>query len=150
MGSIKSNNLREGAINEKKVLKYLNHKNRFNKSLEKTQDRYATFDFYNDKYICELKSRNVKHNKYVSAMCGLNKIQDKHNYPNKKIRFYWLFTDGLYYWDYVKNVAGSEDNQFYVAIGGRDDRGRVEKGFCMFVWRKYLTKQTRQINSIVR
>ena len=149
MNQKKNNDVAMGLHNEAKVLKYLNHKNRFNHSLQKTENTYDSFDFINDEYICELKSRRVHHNQYVSAMCGLNKIRDIKKYGNRKVRFYWLFTDGLYYWDYKKNNPFDyENNEYYTAQTKRNDRGYAEVSHCCYVWNKFLKKATSRLTSV--
>jgi len=149
MNAIKIKDLSFGTMNEQKVLRYLNKRKRFNGSLRKTENQYETFDFENDNYICELKSRRVPSKRYPTAMCGLNKVKDIRKYPNKKIRFYFLFTDGLYYWDYKKNTAGSLiENEWFCALGGRSDRGKDEHTMMLHIKRDYLNKATSKINSV--
>lgn len=144
----RKNDVAFGDEGERKVLKYLNHSKRFNKTLYKTKDTYHTYDFINDDYICELKSRRSASDKYCSAMCGLNKITEITKFPDKKLRFYWLFTDGLYYWDYKKNNALDwENNQWYSALGGRFDRGYKEEIMCCYVRYKYLQKVTGKVKA---
>jgi hypothetical protein len=151
MNQKKQNDLRWGNENEIKVLAYLNGTKKFRNTLQKTTNTYDTYDFVNHKYTCELKSRRVPHNEYVSAMCGINKVEDfaKGKYPKHKLRMYWLFTDGLYYWDFKKNnCLDYENNEWYSAMGGRFDRGYREECMCCYVWSKYLKKATSKVKSI--
>ena len=67
MNAKKIKDLSFGITNEQKVLRYLNKRKRFNGSLKKTENQFETFDFENDNYICELKSRRVNSRKYPTA-----------------------------------------------------------------------------------
>ena len=84
-------------------------------------DRYCYYDFSNDKYIIELKSRNIKHNQFPTAMINLPKINKwKKKDSNREFICAFFYTDGLYYWKY--NEAEIES----VGKTGRTDRGCVE------------------------
>ena len=116
----KSADIIMGNLNEQKLIEYLN-------SLEENQnDKYKFFknkfnsmDLFNSQYICELKSRRNCYNQYPTTMVGHNKIVRAVSDPQQKYRFYFLFTDGLYYWDF-------DANEFSVRLGGRMDRGSAE------------------------
>lgn len=111
--------LNMGKSNENKVLTFLNGFCCKDPLIKRTNKR-AVIDFYNSCSEAELKSRRVKHNQYKDTMVGLNKILKAEKDTSKKLyRFYFLFTDGLYYWDYNKE-------QYTIRKGGRWDRGRPE------------------------
>ena len=97
-------------------------KTTFDATLEKTQNKYAVFDYRSDKYLIELKSRRNKHNEYPDTMVGKNKFDFAETSVDKKVVFCFQFTDGLYYWEYDKDKL--EDVNF--RQGGRWDRGRSE------------------------
>jgi hypothetical protein len=59
--------------------------------------QYALFDFCNDEYEVELKSRRCKSNTYPTTMVGYNKLLYAKKHPNKKYVFAFNFEDGLYY-----------------------------------------------------
>ena len=97
------------------------------------------FDLYNSEYICELKTRyNITKNKYPTTIFGASKLTEMED--DKKYVFYFIFTDGLYKWDYNKD-------QYYIAENGRTDRGRPEfKNHCNIPI-KYLQFVTDEIHS---
>jgi hypothetical protein len=75
------------------------------------------FDFYNDEYYFELKSRNVYKNTYQTTIIGLNKIEFAKK-TEKFCIFLFKFIDGLYFYIYDK-----DDPENKINIGGRSDRG---------------------------
>ena len=84
--------------------------------------RYCYFDYENDKYIIELKSRNCNHNDYPTAMINLPKIEKwKRIDYNRKFIAAYEYKDGLYVWEYKEDQIDSFGET------GRTDRGCVEK-----------------------
>jgi hypothetical protein len=93
-----------GKLNEKRLINYLNkdHKKYF---LVKNQFAYMDFKEYgNLNFLGELKSRNIKHDKHETAIIGKEKIAEaiKSHYlqDEKTYRFYYLYTDGLFKYDF--------------------------------------------------
>lgn len=82
-----------GKLHEDIEYKYLS--NNYN-NLKKSKERFSIFDFYNDEYLIELKTRTNTYNKYPTTMVSMNKIEYKD--PRKKV-FYFKFLDGLYRWN---------------------------------------------------
>lgn len=80
-------------------------------------DKYHPFDFENDNYLIELKSRRINHNQYPTAMVNLSKIQRTSN-SNKNRIIVFNYRDGIYYWNVNDNYT--------IGIGGRNDRGLDE------------------------
>ena len=80
-------------------------------------DKYNPFDYENDDYLIELKSRRINHNKYPTAMVNLSKIL-KTNNSNKQRVIVFNYMDGLYKW--------IVDDNYNAGIGGRNDRGLSE------------------------
>lgn len=120
MNYIKQQDLQFGKQSEDEILPIL--QNYFDIDLKKSTDKFATFDFYSDKYYIELKSRHNTKDKYDSTMIGYNKIKkcvDK----NKTYIFCFKFTDGLFYWQYDKTEF---EKYCEVKSGGRKDRGYKE------------------------
>ena len=82
-------------------------------NLEKTKDIYNEFDYTghnedsNPIYI-ELKSRTNKSDAYSTTMIGKNKVEAGFNKlrdnSNCKVLFFFLFTDGLFYYELVLNT----------------------------------------------
>ena len=73
-------------------------------------------------------------------MVGLNKISRSLADENRLYKYYFLFTDGLYCWDFHKG-------EFEVSKGGRRDRGRPEIKDYAYIPIKYLTLVTNTIVS---
>lgn len=106
-----------GIKSENKVLKFLNESYE-DKFISTTQN--CEFDFTNNQYNIELKTRNNTYNKYPSTMVGYNKIQiAEEDSTDKKYKFLFLFEDGLYCWDFEKD-------KYTIKTGGRRDRGLYE------------------------
>ena len=127
-----------GSKVEKNLVAFLNQDGA-NYSLYKNE--FSTYDFTNGEYICEVKSRRNCYKKYPSTMVGYNKIQVAESNSQNKYRFYFVFTDGTYYWDFVKD-------QYEVNIGGRSDRGRPEYKPYAYINIENLTLFTTEIKSI--
>jgi hypothetical protein len=113
-----------GAINENKVFPTLS--SFFNTDLKKTPNKFNLFDWTNttNTIFVELKSRRISYNKYDTTIIGLNKIKTCTN-PNVCYYFVFLFTDGLYYIKYDKDIFSKfkiEDMQ----ISLRYDVDRIE------------------------
>jgi hypothetical protein len=81
-------------------------------------DKYNPFDFENDNYLIELKSRRNAHNKYDTTMVNYSKLQ-KTNDTEKTRLIVFNYTDGIYIWIV-------ESDQFTLGRGGRNDRGISE------------------------
>ena len=80
--------------------------------------QFDTFDYFNDEYIVELKSRRCNHNKYPTTMVGYSKILKATE--KKTYLFFFRFDDGLYYHKY------DPQKKYSVKLGGRCDRGSQE------------------------
>ena len=106
----------KGISNEDRVIEFLN-KDNVNKFC-KCSKNYE-FDFMNSEYTIELKSRRNNFNKYPSTMCGYNKLKIAEEDTENKYKFLFLFTDGLYEWEYNKE-------EYTIKKGGRKDRGKFE------------------------
>jgi hypothetical protein len=126
-----------GEFNERLVVDYLNSKHKKNK-YTRYEKRNSVMDFYNDIYECELKSRSCSHDKYETTIFGLNKIQNMK--PDKKYRFYFLFTTGLFLWEYNKD-------QFTCRYGTRCDRGYFESKKHVYIKIENLKLLTTRITS---
>ena len=127
MNSIKQQDLQFGKQSEEEVFPIL--QNKFDIELKKSDYKFATFDFYSDKYFIELKSRHNNHDKYDTTMIGYNKIKkciDK----NKTYIFCFKFTDGLFYWQYDKIEF---ERLCSVKMGGRKDRSCVEYSQYVYI-----------------
>ncbi len=96
---------------------------------------YFEFDKYNDNYFIEMKTRNIKHNKYCSLFFGENKYIEgkrllKEN-PNLRIFFLWKCYDGIFGWE-------MDSSEFCVCKRGRWDRGKQEIDDCIDIKQKFI------------
>jgi hypothetical protein len=96
-------------------------------------DPFNSFDFYNENYLVELKSRRNNYNKYPTTMIGYNKIK-KATDKTKTYLFCFCFTDGLYYHIYDPIY------DYEIKLGGRHDRGCAEINDYLFIPIELLTK----------
>ena len=104
-------------------------------SLNKTLGKYDIFDYYNDNYIVELKTRRNNYNKYPTTMIGNNKLIKASKDTSTKIYiFCFKFTDGLYYHKYDRNY------NYDIDIGGRNDRNKEEYKNYAYIPIKLLKK----------
>ena len=100
--------------------------------LEST-DQMDEFDFKNDSFVIELKSRRVTKNKYPSTMVGENKVVKGFEYQiaGKRVFFVFDFVDCMCLWELNRD-------EYHVKHGGRWDRGKAEiKSYC-YIPTKYL------------
>ena len=136
--SIIKTDLKFGNNNEDKVLEFLNTNNldKFTKT-----SNWCFYDFKNSKYICELKSRRNTFNKYPTTMVGNSKFI-KAVKQNKIFRIYFLFTDGLYYYDYNK------EDKLEIKRGGRKDRSKYEYSEYCYIPISYLVSATEELSSL--
>jgi len=102
----------------------------------KASDRYCFYDFSNDKFLIELKSRNCNHDDYPTAMINYPKIEKwKSRFPNKEFISAFLYKDGLFYWNF------NEDEIEEIGKTGRNDRGCIETYEMIYFKHEYLIKE---------
>lgn len=73
-------------------------KNKYENLLK--SDKFCVYDFSNDKYEIELKTRNIAHDLYSTVIISCNKCERKRT---KRIVLMFQYTDGLYYIRYRKS-----------------------------------------------
>lgn len=111
LNNIKKNvDISFGLAKEKSILPII--KTRFGDDITKHPDKYSLYDFSNNNTLIELKSRNIRHNQYPTALIGANKIdffykQIKEN--NKKVILLYSYTDGIFYVEYTGNEDWKND-----------------------------------------
>lgn len=71
----------------------------FQKEIKQYKEQYSKFDFFDDEYDYELKSRTNKYKAFPTTMITANKVSG----IKKKI-FLFYFTDGLYFIEYNKEI----------------------------------------------
>ena len=96
----------------------------------KTLDKYNPFDFENDDYLIELKSRRIPHDRYDTAMVNYSKILKTAN-SKKRRMVVFNYSDGIYCWEI-------DSDEYSVGQGGRRDRGIEEVYTMAFVKKEYL------------
>ncbi len=123
MNTIKQNDIVVGEKSENEMITYFS---KFFGKLDFT-NKYDNFDFYNDEFFIELKTRNIKHNQYSTLYFsekkyykGLELIENH----NKRIVFIWRCNDGCYFWELKKD---NHEEEGFLALGGRTDRGKDER-----------------------
>jgi len=85
-----------GKEKEDEVLNLI--KKKFNENIIKSSYRYEKYDYKDDNYFYELKSRNNKYSDYPTTLIEKAKIF------TDNIIFLFNFTDGLYYIEYNEEV----------------------------------------------
>ena len=94
-------------------------------------DKYSPYDFYNDEYIVEVKTRRNTYNKYPTTFLTQHKFDTLMKDKRRKL-FVFSFTDGVYFVEIDKNNIDKLKQNDY---GGRNDRGKDEyrtNGYCHF------------------
>ena len=129
-----------GHFNERKVLTWINENIFQEDKMKLYKNERKQVDMKNKEIIAELKSRTNCYNKYPTTFFGYNKLHYLLNKEgeNRKFKFYFLFTDGLYEWDY--NEEEYEKRLF-------DHRERGVKDY-VYVDIKYLKLVTKEITSM--
>ena len=108
-----------------------------------TTEKMDEFDFKNDSFIIELKSRRVTKNKYPSTMVGENKVIKGFEYQvaGRRVFFVFDFVDCMCLWELNRD-------EYHVKHGGRWDRGKAEiKSYC-YIPTKYLLQVKEDADKI--
>lgn len=105
------------------VLKELDILKQINEDLpnkyELKKYEFSTFEFGNASVTCELKVKDCVSSKYKTVNVSLNKVRVAAKDTSKTYKFYYLFSDGLFCWDF-------NWDQVQIGIGGRSDKYRRE------------------------
>jgi hypothetical protein len=91
------NSYQYGKIQEKKVHPII--QDFFNRDIKMNPERYAKYDFQDEEFQYELKSRTNKLNTYPDTMITFNKITDE-----KPLILLFNYTDCLAYIEYEKEL----------------------------------------------
>ena len=130
--SIKSRDVCWGISCESLLFESL--KDCFSPHLVKSADKYALFDYSDDDFFIEVKSRRNKKDRYPDTMVGYNKIKFFLDNPGKKSYCVFNFTDGAFYVEINEETV----KQFRITEAGRRDRGFNEIKKYAFVPVKLL------------
>tara|TARA_R110000744_G_scaffold316773_1_gene423395 strand:+ start:613 stop:1050 length:438 start_codon:yes stop_codon:yes gene_type:complete len=144
MNTTKSADIKFGLQSENESMDIL--ENYFGKLLKtsdnKDMGKYYEFDFYNNNYYIELKTRKIKHNQYNSLFFGLNKFNKAEKLlkinPDLKIYYLWKCNDGIYLWKH-------NSTPYEVKIMGRCDRRGDERDYCVDIKQEHI----KPISSLV-
>ena len=101
------------------------------------------FDFKNDGFYIELKTRRVTKTKYPTTMVGENKVIKgfEHQMAGKRVFFVFDFVDCMCIWELNRD-------EYHVKHGGRWDRGTPEiKSYC-YIPTKYLLEVKEDADKI--
>ena len=133
---------------EKIVLSYLNKHTPYESDwFVAYKYNFKRVDFRSWKMICELKTRpNNSSTFYADTMFGENKLDYINGIKEdtRLFRFLFLFTDGLFYWDYVK--GGNQLNiEYEIRPYYHQEKLRYEP--YAYVKKEYLVKVTDEITS---
>ena len=91
--------------------------NYFKRNIKNTEGRFNKYDYLDDIYKYELKSRTNKYDDYPTTIIGLDKV-------GINTIFLFYFTDGLYYIEYNKELFDTFEIKDFV----RNPRyGKIDK-----------------------
>jgi len=129
MSITKTDDCKFGNYNELLILPII--KKFFNRNIIKTTDKYNKYDYIDNDYKYELKSRRNKYNQYPTTLIGYDKL------TNSKTIFLFNFIDGLYYINYEKELFDTFEKKPFV----RNYRGvnDIKKDY-LFIPIEYLIK----------
>jgi hypothetical protein len=122
---------KNGMVGELEVLPRI--KEFFKRDIQATTYKYDTYDFYDNEYKYELKTRTNNYNQYSTTLISTNKITD-----NNKIIFLFNFTDGLYYIEYEKELFDTFERKMYIRNARSDFVDTVREH--LFIPIKHLLK----------
>lgn len=114
--------LKYGKYHEKKLASWFNRNKYFQDPIKLYQNEKSQVDFRNNEIIAELKTRpNCTHTRYDETFFGYNKIQHYKNLNDSRpLIFYFLFTDGLYSWEY-------KEGEYQVRDYYHRERGMIDQ-----------------------
>lgn len=91
----------------------------FKDEIKPTPDKYTKYDFQGNEFVYELKSRTCSFGKYPTTLLPADKV-----IPDKKQRFVFQFTDGLYYIEYdplvFKDIEIASFRRFRIGVNDRE------------------------------
>lgn len=93
----------------------------FDRDIQKSTNKFERFDYSDDKYKYELKSRQNEYTKYPTTLIPADKIC-------KRIIFLFNFTDGLYYIKYRKSKFNTFEKKMFVR-NQRSDFNDLQKEY---------------------
>ena len=88
----------------------------FKREIKEYTERFSKFDFYDEIYNYELKTRTNSYKRFPTTMITENKIAGE-----KKQIFIFNFTDGIYYIEYDKELFDTFEKQQFSRAGIKSD-----------------------------
>lgn len=99
----------------------------------RNQNKYAVYDYESNSALVELKNRRCRSNSFADTMMNANKCEGALK-TDKKVYFVFKFLDGVFYWEFDKDVKLRSD------INGRTDRGKDEQKLFYYIPNNLLIK----------
>lgn len=136
-----------GKTNERRVVNFLNEKTYYKYYLVKNQYSLMDFKIFNEpNRLDELKSRDIFHDDFPTALIGKEKIEqaiEKHK--THKFQFWYLYKDGLFYYDF--KIEDIKNKKIYLDWWKRTSRGKLEKKLVYYIPKELLTLFSDEITS---
>lgn len=130
----------QGRVNEENCISVLSE--HFGKTLTKRSGYYDSIDFHGENVEIELKSRLYSFSNFNTWIIGFSKIQNvrksKSNNPNLKAYFCYLFTDGLYFFEYTEDLF--ENNGAMSAVSEMVNKQTGQKSKVLHVKSQFFQK----------
>lgn len=83
----------------------------------KSNDRYSKYDFENESYYIEVKTRKNSYNTYPTTLLTSNKITK----TDRSLIFIFNFTDGIYYIEYDEKIFNCFEKKLFSRINKKFD-----------------------------
>jgi hypothetical protein len=136
-----------GKINEKRVVKFLNENTCYKYYLERNTFSLMDFKIFGEpNRLDELKSREINHDDFPTALIGKQKIEQAiKNHESNKYQFWYLYKDGLYYYDF--KIEDINNKKIFLDWWKRTSRGKLEKKLVYYIPKELLTLFSDKITS---
>ena len=136
-----------GKLNEKRVVKFLNENTCYKYYLERNNFSLMDFKIYGEpNRLDELKSREINHDDFPTAIIGKQKIEQAiKNHETKKYQFWYLYKDGLFYYDF--KIEDINNKKIFLDWWKRTNRGKLEKKLVYYIPKDLLTLFSDKITS---
>jgi hypothetical protein len=136
-----------GKVNEKRVINYLNKNTNYKFYMVKNRFSLMDFKIYGEpNRLDELKSRDKFHDDFPTALIGKEKIEQAiKNHNTNKFQFWYLYQDGLFYYDF--KIEDIKSKRIFLDYWKRTSRGKLEKKLVYYIPKELLTLFTDDITS---
>ena len=136
-----------GKINEKRVINFLNIHTLYKFYMVKNQFSLMDFKIYGEpNRLDELKSRDIFHDEFPTALIGKQKIEQAIMFhKTKKFQFWYLYNDGLFYYDF--KIEDIKSKRIFLDWWKRTSRGKTEKKLVYYIPKELLTLFSDEITS---